>query len=311
MTGRGLRLDLVLLVQESEGAGHDLVHVDVSSNATVGELAAFLGSGDEGLELLLWADRAVVPSKALIADAQLFQYARVRVTDGQPLHLAESPELSEKDRFRIVHEDGEQLSIAWPLTDAPLALRREHDGVWLNCTPSEADLVFTLAEDNPQAVRVENVGHRYTTLCNRQEFQQELDVPSGAVIEGTRTDSDDHWQFRVLARHDHDLARNAFGFVPYRVRPRRTSNIEIDTAQIALDSAPTAREPEVDYVEALMNLLPMAAMLAVMSVAIGFRIYFLLTVPALAAAYILIHRRRRSKEIHAWRRPVESKANAR
>lgn len=280
------------------------VSVDLATSATVIDLVRALKPGLSGGDLVVWEGQAALPPEARVRDAQLFQYTVVRIEESRPdRSLSQTPVLSSDDEFRVVHLDGRQLATAWPVRGR-VGLRL-CGSYWVTAVESEADLVLQVVlYGQSRALSVALQSTQYELSCGGRKVPGPTPVPGGGIFSVHR--DDDRWDMQVLTRADHDSLRNAYGYVSFTARPRRARPATLEGREILLKGAPSEQKPELDVTEMLLTLLPTIASILLVSVAVGFRWYYLLLAPVVVVSTYYLRRHRLVKELSRFIKSRES-----
>lgn len=233
--------------------------------------------------------------------------AKLPFRHGQRLSFAEgtvnlplAPVLHPSDVFRLVHEDGVQLGLAWPIRDAErLRLRLDPDR--RTFTPAgegvKSDIDLSVGTE-PDTLDVDLRNQEISLEINgRREKESSSVVSNGASLRLQRNHSS--WDLRVWLTSDHEPLRLGSGFVAYRARP---STIESQSLKDFNETLPAPNEPadlDWDWVDALLLPISMMLMYGVIVAVNGFNVFYLavLLTPLASVAY----RYRRAHRDHAKR----------
>lgn len=248
---------LRLMVVDQDGARHSLEVLHTSAT-TIAQLCdktvQYFGIVDDpsGWSLYDPLLRLWLRPGATLIDLQL--------RDGQVLHLlrrpaalaslsAYSPELSKLDTFRLVHETGAQIGLAWPIrsdfgeSQGLGFVLDEFSGVVRPADSSELAALRIASSrgafDNDSeasfVVTLDAPGHLLRVNGRRiAELTAEVFVGSLIRIVDEKDESIEVVELRLIGASEHEQIRPRGSTVPYRVRRTGVPEIEVDTQPIVL-----------------------------------------------------------------------------
>lgn len=263
------------------------------------------GAMDQAWRLLDSGTGLAYPDDAPLAACQIVHGQRLLMEprDGgtEPLEL---PWLGDEEPFRLVHETGAQLGLAWPVRPGqPLGLSiQDHHGVTLAVPGHSVD-------DADLAVQVDSGGHGITIITRGDLSVEDAGwrvadgevIMPGSLVTLSRDSVELAPKFRLLRRSEHITHAATLGSVPYRVqstgdlaKPQPThSSVRVPR----LESA-----SEWSWWEHIATQLPMLVFLVAFSV-FGGRLWMLFIAPVVMIPLVVRwwrHSRDQKKRIRQY-----------
>lgn len=244
------------LLVSAAGHSREPVTVRYLASATVSDLstgvARYLALSDGPWELAIGSRDGLVSATALVIDAQINDGADLFLLSPEDGRAASGthPTLSHTDSFRLIHESGSQLGLAWGVSlGNPLALALSDDGAQITASVhnNHADLVVTWASDDSVLLRV---AESVIASTNGHYFTGELEVGVGASLCIYR-ESDEHtMNLVVLTAAAHSVLAKV-GEVPYRRIADTETNVRPDPFHRKIPRRNFGEVPKMDWPETI------------------------------------------------------------
>jgi len=235
------------------------IDLDFSASATVKDLLDALGSTANYPQRPSAIGPCSVgawwPEGAAIEACQIRHGSRLQTTEVPPAENR-APILSPNDEYRVVHEDGPQIGLSWPVSSAGTSIVVD----WLTLLTREGDLArhslrCLVGDDADTASLTVGAGHSLEVGGSR--VAKTSPATLGTLLRITRGQTS--LLLRVLSVNEHELLLRGTT-VPYRVTSRPVPPPPPDVTRVRLTSPPPRELGSFNWSEAFINDLPAITM---------------------------------------------------